>query len=311
MFRNKDYVLEVYRERSFSRAAEKLYVSQPSLSASVKRIEERIGAPIFDRSISPIDLTEIGKEYVRIAIEIEGKEKDFVRYIEDRAKLKSGSIKIGGSSMFSSFVIPELAAQFGKNHPNIDFEIFEDSTKNAVDRLLLGELDLIIDNAKIEDAKVDSYFYSAEMLLLAVPCDFEICNRLKGKALSAEDIKRGKHLTKKATVSLSDFSGEPFIFLHPENDTGRRARELFKKHALTPNVIFYLDQQVTSYNVSASGMGISFVSDTLIKAIAPTRELCFFTLEDEQMQRSIFLYTKKNRYLSRAVSEFIKESTQK
>ena len=65
MFKNKNYVLEVYRKGSFSRAAESLFVSQTALSASIKRIEDKINAPIFDRSTNPISLTEIGKEYVR------------------------------------------------------------------------------------------------------------------------------------------------------------------------------------------------------------------------------------------------------
>lgn len=57
MFQGMEYVYEVYKERSFSRAARNLYISQPSLSASIRRIEARIGAPIFDRSTTPISLT--------------------------------------------------------------------------------------------------------------------------------------------------------------------------------------------------------------------------------------------------------------
>ena len=64
MFQGMEYVYEVYKERSFSRAARNLYISQPSLSASIRRIEARIGAPIFDRSTTPISLTECGEEYI-------------------------------------------------------------------------------------------------------------------------------------------------------------------------------------------------------------------------------------------------------
>lgn len=66
MFQGMEYVYEVYKERSFSRAARNLYISQPSLSASIRRIEARIGAPIFDRSTTPISLTECGEEYIRL-----------------------------------------------------------------------------------------------------------------------------------------------------------------------------------------------------------------------------------------------------
>ena len=98
MFRNKEYVIAVYREGGFTKAAEKLYVSQPSLSASIKRIEEKIGLPIFDRSCSPLSLTEAGQAYLSYALEIEQKEKDFAQYVSDYANLLTGTIKIGGSS---------------------------------------------------------------------------------------------------------------------------------------------------------------------------------------------------------------------
>ena len=135
MFKNKEYVLSVYKEKSFTRAAEKLFVSQPSLSASIKRIEDKIGAPIFDRSSSPIRLTEIGEEYIRIALEISACEENFGRYLADDAGLMSGKIRIGGSSFFSAFVIPRLISEFKTKYEKISFEIVEGSTKNLLTML--------------------------------------------------------------------------------------------------------------------------------------------------------------------------------
>ena len=65
MFRNKEYIYCVYKEQSFSKAAEKLHVSPPALSAMVKRIETQLGTPIFDRKTSPISLTSFGAEYIK------------------------------------------------------------------------------------------------------------------------------------------------------------------------------------------------------------------------------------------------------
>ena len=127
MFKNKNYVLEVYKKGSFSRAAESLYVSQPSLSASIKRIEDKIKAPIFDRSTNPISLTEIGKEYVKYALEIDGKEKDFERFVLDSDNLLAGTIKLGGSSLFSSFMLPKIISNFKQKYPEIKFEVVEDN----------------------------------------------------------------------------------------------------------------------------------------------------------------------------------------
>ncbi len=311
MFRNKEYILAVYQEGGFTKAAEKLFVSQPSLSASIKRIEDKIGAPIFDRSSSPISLTEIGKEYVRYALSIQEKEKDFSRYIDDHTNLMAGKIKIGGSSFFSSFVLPKLIYEFNLLHPQIQFEIFEDSTKNLMNKLVSGNLDIIIDNAINENENIVSEVYTNEILLLAVPKSFSINQEIKDFALSSEDIKNNKHFDENLSVQLSTFKKQPFIVLNPENDTGKRAEKLFKKYAFTPNVIFHLDQQVTAYNISCSGMGISFVSDTLIKGLDNEHDVYYYRLPDLITKRNIYFYQKKNHYLSLACQKFIEYNSKK
>ena len=65
MFQGMEYVYEVYKEKSFSKAAKKMFISQPSLSATVKRVDEKVGYPIFDRSTKPLGLTELGRQYIQ------------------------------------------------------------------------------------------------------------------------------------------------------------------------------------------------------------------------------------------------------
>ena len=308
MFRNKEYILTIYQEGGFTKAAEKLFVSQPSLSASVKRIEEKIGAPIFDRSTNPISLTEVGEEYVKCALNIEEKERSFATYMSDHTNLLTGKLRIGGSSFFSSFVLPGLISEFNKKHPKINFEIHEDSSKNLMNKLSTGYLDLVIDNKENVDENITSEVYASELLLLAVPEHFKINEKLKDYRMTAKDVQENLHLTK-PDVCLTEFRDEKFILLNPENDTGKRAEKLFKKHNVTPNVIFYLDQQVTAYNVSMSGMGISFVSDTLVKNMGSKSNIYYYKLTDKSAQRTVYFYVKKNHYLSLSCRKFIEYNT--
>ncbi len=305
MFTHKDYIIAIYEEGSFSKAANRLYVSQPSLSASVKRIEERISLPLFDRSTSPVSLTEAGREYIRYALEIREKEQNFERYISNLANTVSGSVKIGGSSLFSSFFLPTMISEFNSIYPAVKFEIIEDSTKNLTEKLRLGTIDIIIDNAIIDDPAIRSTVYKTETLLLAVPHNFSVNNKLENYRLSVKDIKSKKYLSNKYDVDLKHFSDCAFILLNPENDTGKRASNLFKKHNIKPNVSFLLDQQVTAYNISRTGLGISFVSDALINHTDSEKQLCYYKLNDEEITRCIFFYRKKNHYLSTACQKFI------
>ena len=83
LYNGMEYIYTVYKERSFTKAAKKLFISQPSLSASVKHIEEKVGYPIFDRGTKPISLTECGRKYIESVEKIMAVEDEFEVKIED------------------------------------------------------------------------------------------------------------------------------------------------------------------------------------------------------------------------------------
>ncbi len=305
MFKNKEYVLTVVKEKSFTVASQKLFVSQPSLSASIKRIEDKVGSPIFNRSSSPITLTEVGKKYVEYANLIEQKEKEFKTYLSDNLNLFSGKVRIGGSSLFSSFILPKLIADFNKKYPHIKFRIFEDNTKNLISKLESGDVDVILDNAEVKDGNILSTPYMQENLLLAVPKKFEVNDQLKRERLTAEDIKNDVHLSLEKGIHLSTFSKLPFVLLNNENDSGKRAENLLKKHNVEYNVLFYLDQQLSAYNVCCAGLALTFISDTLIKQTSSSQDVYYYNVKDRIANRYICFFHKTNRYLSHATQSFI------
>lgn len=97
MFQGMEYVYEVYKERSFSKATANLFISQPSLSANVKKIEKRIGYPIFDRSTKPLGLTECGQRYIQSIEQILSVESEFSNFVNDWGELKTGNLVTHGS----------------------------------------------------------------------------------------------------------------------------------------------------------------------------------------------------------------------
>ena len=104
----KDYIYEVYKEKSFSQAAKNLYLSQPALSATVKKVEKELGVTIFDRSTSPIVLTEEGKVYIESIEKIRAVEEEMNNKLLDMSELKSGKIRVSGENFVSSFIMPKI-----------------------------------------------------------------------------------------------------------------------------------------------------------------------------------------------------------
>lgn len=300
------YVYEVYKEKNFSKAAANLGISQPALSTAIKKAERESGTILFDRSVSPLRLTEGGKTFIAAVEEILSVENDLQCKLNDMGNLKSGHLKIGGSNFFSSFILPHAISKFSKRHPGIQIDLIEaHSSQLNVD--LLGEnLDLVMDSFDFDKNIYTVYPVLKENVLIAVPKDLTINTALRKHQLSAKDIKQKKHLSDDfPAVDLDNFKSESFIFLRKGNDMGERALSLCHEAGFNPRVIMYLDQLMTSYNVACMGMGIAFVTDKVITYGYPRTEVIFYKVKSNLSKRNIVFAHKKNRYITQAMAEFI------
>jgi len=307
MFSGKEYVYEVYKEKSFSKAANNLFISQPSLSSTIKRIENKIGMPIFDRSTTPVGLTECGLKYIKAAESIMAIEQDFHNYLDDARNLQTGTLTIGGSNLFTSYVIPPLISSLHQQYPGINVTIIEDNTSNLESQLLLGSLDFIVDNSTLCEYKFDSFLYKEEHLMIAVPQKYEINKDLQEYQVTLEQIRTNACQDSNIpVVPLLAFKEYPFIMLKPNNDTMQRGAHLCKANGFKPDILFELDQQSTAYHIACSGMGICFVSDTLLCKSPALKDMVYYKLDEEKSKRNICFFCKKNRYITFAMSEFLK-----
>ena len=306
MFREMRYVYEVYRERSFSRAAQKLYISQPSLSLMIKKAEERVGSPLFDRSTMPIGLTEAGRQYIRAAEQIMEIEGSFQQYISDTEACLSGTLALGGTTLFTSYVLPPLISRFNEQYPQVHLNLMEATTAELTERLFSGSLDLLIDNRSMDSSVYGKRFFCEEHLLLTVPARFSVNETMKNYALTAADILEKRHLNSRIPpVSLEHFQNESFLLLKGGNDTRERADRIFHNAHFLPKVRLELDQQITAYNLSRQGMGISFSSDTLIRHLPDEEHLVYYKLNHQDAFREVNFYYKRSRYMPKVVSAFL------
>lgn len=146
MFSSMKYVYEVYKERSFSKAAQNLYISQPSLSNKIKKVEAKVGAALFERNTIPLRLTDCGEKYIECAKQIMEIEHSFADYLYNADKLKTGRITIGGSQFFISFILPSILEVFKQKYPQVDIVISEASSVALEEQLFNGSLDLAVDS---------------------------------------------------------------------------------------------------------------------------------------------------------------------
>ena len=138
------YILTVAETRNISAAARKLFISQPSLSAMILNTEEQLGAPIFDRSTTPLSLTRAGECYIDAAKQILAIERDMMRKIQETTEHVSGPLSIGCSSATSSLMMSVFVPRFAKLYPDVKLTIIEDHASMLGDLLQRGEADLLV-----------------------------------------------------------------------------------------------------------------------------------------------------------------------
>ena len=117
MFQSKDYIYEIYRCGSFSAAARNLYITQPAISIAVKKEEQELGQPIFERSSSRLLLTDAGRAYIDAVEKLHRIEEDLKVYCNDLSNLKTGALRIGASSFFLSSIVLPVAAEYSRRYP--------------------------------------------------------------------------------------------------------------------------------------------------------------------------------------------------
>lgn len=288
------YVYEVYRHRSFTRAAQSLYISQPSLSQMIRKAETRIGAPIFDRSTSPIGLTETGRAYIRAAEQVLQIEADFKQYLDDAERCVTGVLTLGGTTFFTTYVLPPILSAFSDQYPGVELRLHEAHTAQLKIELQEGLLDFAIDNSMFDPAVYASQLFQHEQIILAVPRALPVNETAARFRLTSKDLQR-KGDTR---VPLSLFADTPFLLLKEGNDTRVRAEQLCAQAGFTPKIRLQLDQQLAAYNLASYGLGAAFISDALALSAPPDERLYFYQIDSPDVYRSINLFYKRTRVLT-------------
>lgn len=301
-----DYVYAVYLHRSFSKAAEQLYISQPALSAAIKKAEEETGLPIFDRSSTPVQLTPAGEYCIEAIEKIRAIEKELAAHFSSLKGNGRGTLNIGGASFFCAHILPTIVQEFKALHPGYTVNLLEANAGDLAKCLRSGIVDMILDVEKLDSTIFTSAIWAEEQIVLAVPATYEVNSRLAKYRLTFADVGSGQYLAPGCPkVSLKQFEDEPFLLLKKGNDLYQRGLKMCRKAGFTPKVAMYLDQLLTAYYIACSGKGIAFVRAGVTHYLEATHKLFFYKIDDENSVRNIMLYYKKSQPLAQVGEDFI------
>ena len=244
--RHLRYFVAVAEEKSFNKAAERLYISQPPLSRQIKQLEEEVGVMLIDRDNRPLKLTEAGEFFYDHAVQILAK-SDKLKSMTMRKANFDNSISIGFVSSILYGILPKIIARFRACYPNIEIKLQELNSWEQTQALTEGKIDVGFGRMLFEDASIRRIFLREESLVVAVPKDHDL----------AKEQSR--------VVSLMDLTNEKLI-LYP---TGPRPSfidyvlELFEFRNLKANYFTEVRELHVALGLVAAGEGLTIVPKTL------------------------------------------------
>lgn len=291
MFENMEYIYEVYKQKSFSKAAQQLYISQSSLSLTIKKAETRIGAKIFDRSFTPIRLTEFGRQYIAAIEQIKILENTLSSSIGDTAEEVSGTLNIGAPLFPSTYILPKIFAAFQKEYPKVAINSFERTLYILENMLMDGQIDILISSTKMKKGPAKSWPLYHEHYVLAIPKTY--MDKPYSSLYSGAE-------------ALNYYKDIPFILPRKGNDSRRRADTILKGYNLQPNIVLETDQNITACAMCKEGLGATIISDIIVRCMDAQEKVALFPLSGLEAERTINISVRHEELLSRAMDLFIK-----
>lgn len=284
-FKTIEYVIAVNEAGSFSRAAQQLFISQPALSQAIAKAEKELGVEFFARDTHSLRLTAAGELLVREGRELLRQRDELKIRISGLSAARHDVIRLGISPFYSKYYLPAVLPYFSRHFPSVRLEITEEISVVLEQQVIDGILDLCFVPLKPENPRLCYEVIHVEEILLAVPRD---------SAVNA-------HATPSPGMPYIDlrcFENEPFIALKSIQKFNDMSARLCQEAGFKPRVVYETLNWDTVNLLAASGIGVGFVPDVLMRHFPPESGPIYYHLLGQDVLRPYAVAYKKGGALS-------------
>lgn len=301
-FLHLKYFLLVAEELNITRAAERLYISQQSLSNHISNMERELDVKLFTRS-PKLSLTYAGDLLVETATQILDLHSQYLAKVGDINRHYMGVLRLGISHTCGLALLPEVLPKFQAEFPMVEFSLFEGNSTHLEDELAHGRVDLIVCFQPIMMEGVEVVPLTQEDLILVVPRSFT--DQIFGDR--AEEMRQQFS----AGADIDAFQHMPFILIKRGNRTRSIVDQYFSRHFFKPKLILETENTITTLAMAEAGVGITICPELFVKTIHITAarsssdKLDFFPLTDPSTISRLVVGYRRDRYLSHFGERFI------
>ena len=284
--RSLKYLISLYTERNFTRAAEKNFVTQPAVSIALKKLQDEFQVKLFVVEGRDVHFTQEGIVAVEYASKIVRLIEELNGAILDLRGLDRGVVKLGTIDAASMYVLPGVFTRFSERYPGIDIHLEISSTEALLEALVDRRLDAIVATLPIEEEDTLDVFpvFTERLVLIAPP----------GHLLSSR--KRVK------PELLADY---PFISFHRVSITRRIIEGALRSVGVEARTSMSIDSPEVIKKLVSSGLGIAILPERIVSAEIERGELSAIKIEGVSMERKLGLVVEKERYLSLHLRAFL------
>ena len=296
--KNPEYFLTIAAEGSISKAAEKLYVSQPYLSQHVMRLEKEFGVKLLDRSQTPLCLTEAGRIYVNY---LESGSRLDQKLISDFSELshdREQTLRLALSSWRAGVLLPDVLPVYAQRYPQVRLDVMEYPTSELYRLILDDRADLAVMNTSLDTPDgMTTETIMHERILLAG----NRRNPLTGEFLDAKE--HGEQ------IDLHALESERVVLMRPGTVLANRVRNYLDREQVALRRVTYSTNAATALGLVARNYGFCFLNETGVRS-APGDELAFFSFDTSDMAHPLCAVYKSSSYLRPIARAFIDVTTE-
>jgi LysR family hydrogen peroxide-inducible transcriptional activator len=234
------YFVTVVREGTFTKAAERLYITQPSLSEQIRKLETELGSPLFQRLGRRLTLTDAGEALLPHAQKVMFEVEQARARVQEVRGLRRGRLSVGVLPSAAARLLPEFLAEFQRRHPGVDVALREENVSADFEQMVHeGILDLAIIRLPKRRSDLEVKFLVREPMLLVVPV--------------------GHRLSEKRSVALAELAEEPFVTMKPGHGLRELLERFCRQAGFQPRIVFETGQLGSVVGLVLAGMGVTVV----------------------------------------------------
>jgi DNA-binding transcriptional LysR family regulator len=280
--------LEVSRQKSFSRAAEKLYVTQPSISAQVRALETYLGHRLFERGGGKVTLTAAGRVFEPFAEDCLTRLNHMVLAMADLERSPRGSLSVSANDSTALYVLPVFFSKFRKQYPRVALNIVRAERTKSLELVLDREVDFGVVSLPLKDQRLHIEVVHKDELVLTVPMTHPLaCHE---------------------TVTLQQVASHRLL-LPKQGRRREQLDDLFAQQKLIPRIGMELDSNELLKRLILKDMGIGFLPKINVHEELRAGTLKVMPVENVEISRDLALISRKDRLLTRAGNAFFTFAT--